>query len=74
MGLKLENKIPCSEIRNTTQIIDVIEYTLKLKWRYAGHIARMKDNRCFFFFHVFVLCKCICIPPHPHSLPFTVNA
>ena len=25
--------------------IDIIEYTLKQKWRWAGHIARMKDNR-----------------------------
>ena len=23
---------------------DIIEYTLKQKWRWAGHIARMKDN------------------------------
>ena len=23
----------------------IIEYTLKQKWRWAGHIARMKDNR-----------------------------
>ena len=28
-----------------TKIIDMIEYTLKQKWRWAGHIARMKDNR-----------------------------
>ena len=24
---------------------DIIEYTLKQKWRWAGHIARLKDNR-----------------------------
>ena len=34
-----------SEIRKRTKIIDIIEYTLKQKWRWAGHIARMKDNR-----------------------------
>ena len=45
MGLKLQDKIPCSEIRKRTKIIDMIEYTLKQKWRRAGHIARMKDNR-----------------------------
>ena len=26
-------------------IIDIIEYILKRKWRWAGHIARMKDSR-----------------------------
>ena len=36
--------IPCSEIRNRTKIIDITEYTLKQKWRWAGHIARMMDN------------------------------
>ena len=44
MGLKLQDKIPCSEIRKRTKRI-VIEYTPKQKWRWAGHIARMKDNR-----------------------------
>ena len=45
MGLKLQDKAPCSEIRKRTKTIDIIEYTLKEKWRWAGHIARMKDNR-----------------------------
>ena len=26
-------------------IIDITEYTRKQKWRWAGHIARMKDHR-----------------------------
>ena len=43
--LKLQDKIPCSEIRKRTKIIDIIEYTLKQKWKWAGHISRMKDNR-----------------------------
>ena len=45
LDLKLQDKIPCSEIRKRTKIIDIIEYTLKQKWRWAGHIARLKDNR-----------------------------
>ena len=45
LGLKLQDKIPCSEIRKRTKIIDIIEHTLKQKWRWAGHIARMKDDR-----------------------------
>ena len=42
---KLQDKIPCSEIRKRTKITDIVEYTLKQKWKCAGHIARMKDNR-----------------------------
>ena len=45
LDLKLKDKIPCSEIRKRTKIIDFIEYTLKQKWKWAGHIARLKDNR-----------------------------
>ena len=45
LGLKLQDKIPGSEIRKRTKIIDITEYTLKQKWRWAGHIARMIDNR-----------------------------
>ena len=45
LDLKLKDKIPCAEIRKRTKIIDIIEYTLKQKWKWAGHIARVKDNR-----------------------------
>ena len=45
LNVKLQDKIPCSEIRKRTKMIDIIEYTLKQIWRWAGHIARMKDNR-----------------------------
>ena len=45
LDLKLKDKIPCAEIRKRTKIIDTIEYTLKQKWKWAGHIARLKDNR-----------------------------
>ena len=31
--LKLHDKIPSSEIRKRTNIIDIIEYTLTQKWR-----------------------------------------
>ena len=31
LGLKLPDKIPCSEIRKRTKIIDIIEYTMKKK-------------------------------------------
>ena len=45
LNLKLQDKIPCSEIKKRTKVIDIVEYFLKQKWRWAGHIARMKDNR-----------------------------
>ena len=44
LNLKLQDKIPCSDIRKRAKVIDIIEYTLKQKWRRAGHKARMKDN------------------------------
>ena len=45
LGLKPQDKIPSSKIGNRTKIIDVIEYTLKRKWRWAGHLATMKGNK-----------------------------
>ena len=44
-NLQLQDKIPCSAIMTRTKITDITEYTLKQKWRWAEHIARMKDNR-----------------------------
>ena len=44
LSLKLQDEIPCSEIRKSTKIIDITEYTLKPKWRWVGHVARM-DNK-----------------------------
>ena len=46
LNLKLQDKIPCAKIGKRTKIIDkIIEYTLKQKWIWARHIARMKVNR-----------------------------
>ena len=45
LDLKLQDMIPCPEIRERTRIIDVTDDTLKQKWKWAGHIARMKENR-----------------------------
>ena len=45
LDLKLQDKILYSEIRKRTETIDIIEYTLKVqKWKWVGHIARMKDK------------------------------
>ena len=44
LGLKLQDKVSYSEIRKRTKI-DITEYILRQRWRWAGHIQRMKDNR-----------------------------
>ena len=45
LDLKLQDKILFSEIRKRTKIMDIVEYKLKQKWKWAGHVARIKDNR-----------------------------
>ena len=36
-----QDKVACSVIRKRTKRIDIIEYTLKHKWKWVGCIARM---------------------------------
>ncbi|GFO41565.1 endonuclease-reverse transcriptase [Plakobranchus ocellatus] len=45
LNIKLKDRIPTTEIRKKTQVIDV-QYIQRQKWRWAGHIPREKDNRC----------------------------
>ncbi|GFO19352.1 endonuclease-reverse transcriptase [Plakobranchus ocellatus] len=45
LNIKLKDRIPTMEIRKNNQVIDVVQYIQKQKWRWAGHIARAKDNR-----------------------------
>ena len=45
LNLKLQDKVPYSEIRKRPKITDIREYILNQKWKWAGHIARLKDNR-----------------------------
>ncbi|GFS25595.1 endonuclease-reverse transcriptase [Elysia marginata] len=45
LGLKLTDKISCKEIRNKTQVSDIAQYIAKQKWKWAGHVARIQDNR-----------------------------
>ena len=40
LDLKLQDKIPCSEIRKRTKISDIIEYTLKQNWKWAGSYSK----------------------------------
>ncbi|GFO41883.1 endonuclease-reverse transcriptase [Plakobranchus ocellatus] len=45
LNIKLKDRIPTIEIRKKTQVIDIVQYIQRQKWRWAGHIAREKDNR-----------------------------
>ena len=45
LGIKLQDKVPCTTIRQKTGVTDVLKYALTQKWNWAGHIARYTDNR-----------------------------
>ncbi|GFN77097.1 protein sidekick-1 [Plakobranchus ocellatus] len=45
LGIKLADRVKCSEIRKRTQIQDIVDFVAKQKWKWAGHVARFKDNR-----------------------------
>lgn len=42
---KLSDKIRASDIREQTKVIDIVEFVAKTKWKWAGHVARLTDNR-----------------------------
>ncbi|GFO10234.1 endonuclease-reverse transcriptase [Plakobranchus ocellatus] len=42
LNIKLKDRIPATEVRKKTQVIDVVQY---IKCRWAGHIVKEKDNR-----------------------------
>ena len=37
-----KDKIPCREIRAKTNIKEVVKFAAKQKWKWAGHVARLK--------------------------------
>ncbi|GFO16509.1 endonuclease-reverse transcriptase [Plakobranchus ocellatus] len=37
--------LKCSEIRKRIQIQDIVDFVAKQKWKWDGHMARLKDNR-----------------------------
>ncbi|CAF4764563.1 unnamed protein product [Pieris macdunnoughi] len=45
LKLRRINKIKNVEIRKKTKITDALEQALRLKWKWAGHIARARDKR-----------------------------
>ena len=45
LNIKLQDRIPCKEIRAKTKIKDILQFILEQKWKWAGHVARYTDNR-----------------------------
>ena len=45
LGIKITDKIPNEEISMKTNILNIIKHITNTKWRWAGHLARMQDNR-----------------------------
>ncbi|CAH2222992.1 jg17862 [Pararge aegeria aegeria] len=44
LGVSLRNQIRNEEIRRRTRVTDIAQFA-KLKWQWAGHIARRTDGR-----------------------------
>ena len=45
LGISLRDRVPNTIIRQKTRVTDAVERILCLKWNWAGHVARMTDNR-----------------------------
>lgn len=45
LGIKSKDRVPCREIRERTNVVDIVKYVAKQKWKWAGHVARLQDNR-----------------------------
>jgi hypothetical protein len=45
LRISLRDRIMNEEIRQITKVTDVIDRAERLKWDYAGHVARRNDGR-----------------------------
>lgn len=45
LAISLRDRIRNEEIRRRTKVTDIIQKVATLKWRWAGHVARMTDDR-----------------------------
>ena len=45
LNVKLKDRIRNTTIRQRTRVTDIVQHVTNTKWKWAGHIARMKDNR-----------------------------
>ena len=44
INLKIKDKFPYTEIIKITRVQDIVQFELKQKWKWAGHVARLDDN------------------------------
>ena len=44
-NVKLKDGIRNTTIRHRTRVTDIVQYVTNTKWKWAGHISRIKDNR-----------------------------
>ena len=44
LNVKLNDRIRHT-IRQRTRMTDIVQYVTNTKWKWAGHIARVNDNR-----------------------------
>ncbi len=45
LGVTWEGRKTLHWVRSQTKCMDIIETIKKLKWKWAGHLARRTDNR-----------------------------
>ena len=45
LRISLRDKVKNTDIRQKTKVKDILEKVKEAKWRWAGHVARMQDNR-----------------------------
>ncbi|CAH2236301.1 jg7064 [Pararge aegeria aegeria] len=45
LNIRKIQKLNSLDIRAETKVIDFLSHALKLKWQWAGHIARLTDDR-----------------------------
>jgi len=45
LGITPRNRKGLTWIREKTKVKDIIQVVKQLKWRWAGHVAKMNDNR-----------------------------
>ena len=45
VNLKLLDKVRHTKIREKTKVADVNEYISRMKWKWAGHVARIIERK-----------------------------
>ena len=45
LGITLQDHVPNQIIREKTKVKAIVKYVNTMKWKWAGHVARMTDNR-----------------------------